>query len=391
MKCLRCGNEDIRFFGFDHGTWYCRKCVALGRLDLGQKVHPAMLSSRVWKGQPCLRYELTQAQKKVSQEALNYLKQGKDVFVYAATGAGKTEITFESICWYLSQGKKVGFAISRRQVVLEIAQRLRQAFPSLSVVEVCQGYTKKTDADLIVCTTHQLYRYAQGFDLLILDELDAFPYVGNELLKNLSKQACKGERLLLSATPDEESMRSIETHAMEMVCLFERPHKHPLCVPKVLVFPYFIQIICLIHFVLEFKKAEKQVLVFVPKKMDCIWISGILSLFTQASYIHSSVEDKDNRMKRFKDKKWQVLVSTTLLERGITIPSVQVIVLQAHHVVFTTASLIQIFGRVGRSFDDPEGKGYCLCQFESASVKECVRQIRWMNDSVYTALEKEKI
>ena len=130
MKCLRCGNEDVRFFGFDHGTWYCRKCVALGRLDLGQKVHPAMLSSRVWKGQPCLRYELTQAQKKVSQEALNYLKQGKDVFVYAATGAGKTEITFESICWYLSQGKKVGFAISRRQVVLEIAQRLRQAFPN---------------------------------------------------------------------------------------------------------------------------------------------------------------------------------------------------------------------------------------------------------------------
>ena len=49
---------------------------------------------------------------------------------------GKTEICFESICGYLAQGKKVGFAISRRQVVLEIANRLRIAFPELSVCEV---------------------------------------------------------------------------------------------------------------------------------------------------------------------------------------------------------------------------------------------------------------
>ena len=390
MKCLRCGNEDVRFFGYDHGTWYCRKCVALGRLDLGQKVQAANLSCRTWKGKPELKYDLTLAQKRVSHEALGFLKQGKDVFVYAATGAGKTEITFESICWYLSKGKKVGFAISRRQVVLEIAQRLAQAFPQLSVVAVCQGYTKKTDADLIVCTTHQLYRYAQGFDLLILDELDAFPYVGNALLKSLSAQSCKGERLLLSATPDEESMALIQEHKMEMVCLFERPHKHPLCVPKVRVFPYCLQIVYLIRLILAFKKEEKQVLVFVPKKIDCLWVAGILSIFTRVSFIHSSVSDKDERMKKFKEKKWQVLVSTTLLERGITIPSVQVIVVQGQHVVFTTASLIQIFGRVGRSFQDPDGKGYCLCQFESASIKECVRQIRWMNDSVYTVLKEEK-
>ena len=96
---------------------------------------------------------------------------------------GKTEICFESICGYLAQGKKVGFAISRRQVVLEIANRLRIAFPELSVCEVAQGYTQVTDADLIVCTTHQLYRYPYAFDLLILDELDAFPFVGNEVLQ----------------------------------------------------------------------------------------------------------------------------------------------------------------------------------------------------------------
>lgn len=94
---------------------------------------------------------------------------------YVPAGAGKTEITLESICWALSLGKKVGFAISRRQVVVEIAGRLKKNFPELSVIAVCEGFTEITDADLIVCTTHQLYRYAGCFDLLILDELEPFP------------------------------------------------------------------------------------------------------------------------------------------------------------------------------------------------------------------------
>lgn len=82
------------------------------------------------------------------------------------------------------------------------------------------------------------------------------------------------------------------------------------------------------------------------------------------------------------------LVCTTLLERGITIPSVQVVVFKGDHSVFTTASLIQIFGRVGRSFKDPEGKGVCLCQASSESIKDCVSQITKMNDTVYVATKK---
>ena len=37
---------------------------------------------------------------------------------------------------------------------------------------VCGGHTEVTDGDLIICTTHQLYRYYRAFDLLILDEPD---------------------------------------------------------------------------------------------------------------------------------------------------------------------------------------------------------------------------
>lgn len=382
MKCNQCNNEDPRFFVFDKGVYYCLKCVSFQRMEVGQKVKPCTLSTKVWKGEPKLKYELTDNQKRISRQIVNYLKNGKDVFVYAATGAGKTECTFESICFYLSKGKKVCFAISRRQVVLEIAQRLRVSFPELKVVEVTQGYTQVTDGDIIVCTTHQLYRYPYGFDLLILDEFDAFPYVGNQVLQTISNRACKGQKLLLSATPDEESMEKIDRKEMEMVKLFERPHKHPLVIPKVIEISLFFQVLLTIHFCIKCKKENKQVLVFVPRRQDCIWLNFILSLFVSCAFIHSQSEDKDEILDKFRNKELDVLISTTLLERGITVPSVQVVVTQADHVVFTCASLIQIFGRVGRTFQDPTGKGLCLCTHSNKSIQDCIEQLHQMNASV---------
>lgn len=385
MRCDRCKNEDKNLFAYDHGVYYCRKCIDFSRLEVSEKVKPVPLTHRVWSGKPVLKYDLTFAQKKVSHEAYMHLENGKDVIVFACTGAGKTEITFESICGYLAKGKKVGFAISRRQVVLEIAQRLRQAFPELSVVEVAQDYTQITDADLIVCTTHQLYRYPYAFDLLILDELDAFPFVGNDVLQEIAKQACIGQRLLLSATPDEESMKLVDEGKMEMVCLFERPHGHPLCIPKVIQISIGLQVLLVFIKCIQFKSQAKQVLVFVPRKQDAKRMSKGLNLFLKSKAIHSSTQDKDCILEDFRNRKLDVLVCTTLLERGITIPSVQVIVFRADHSVFTTASLIQIFGRVGRSFQDPDGEGVCLCQYAKKSIKDCVNQLKKMNDIAFTA------
>lgn len=383
MKCNRCQNENPKLFTYDHGVYYCRKCIDFSRLEVNEKIEPAKLTHRTWVGEPKLNYSLTPSQVEASHTVYHHLCEGKDVMLYAATGAGKTEICFESICGYLSKGKKVAFAISRRQVVLEIAGRLRIAFPELSICEVAQGYTQITDADIIVCTTHQLYRYPYAFDLLILDELDAFPFVGNEVLQAIANQACVGQKLLLSATPDELSMELVKQKKMELVCLFKRPHKHPLIVPKVIQVSVFIQVWIVLYLCMKFKREGKQILVFVPRKSDGKWLKLLLNIFVKTDFIHSSTKDKDRILDRFRNKEMSALVCTTLLERGITIPSVQVVVFKGDHSVFTTASLIQIFGRVGRSFKDPDGKGVCLCQALNKSIKDCVSQISKMNDTVY--------
>ena len=380
MKCLRCQNEDPTLFFEVHGQWICRKCLDFGPLPAGQLPRKPKLCRTRWIGKPVLEFELMPFQKEVSAKALEILQSGKDVLIYAAAGAGKTEISLESICWYLAQGKKVCFAISRRQVVIEIASRLSKNFPELKVIAVCEGMTKITDADLIVCTTHQLYRYPFCFDLLILDELDAFPYGGNQVLEAIASQSCIGQKMLLSATPDAKSLRAIENHEMEMVNLFKRPHQKPLCVPDVVTCSKFRMVIKIIRKCKKHIRNGKQVLLFVPRIADTRWMKWVLKPFFAVDVIHSKSKDKDEIMARFHARKSMVLICTTLLERGITVPSVQVIVYRADHLVFTTASLIQIFGRAGRSFKDPYGEGTAYIQSPSKALNECLSQLNHMNN-----------
>ena len=382
MRCAQCGNEDPRYFVYDKGMYYCRRCISFSRCNVGETIVSASLKQAVYHCRPKLKFDLTNDQKRVSQEILMHLKNGKDVFVYAATGAGKTECTFDSICYYLSLGKKVAFSISRRQVVLEIAERLRLVFPSLSVIAVTQGYTSITDGDLIVCTMHQLYRYPDCFDLLIMDEVDAFPYVGNQVLQTIACRSCRGQKLYLSATPDEQSMERIQKKEMEMVCLFKRPHGYPLVVPKVYCGSLFFQVVLAWIFCFHCVKEGKQVLLFVPRRQDCVWMKFLFSRFFSCEAVHSNTKEKDEILDAFREHRFELMITTTLLERGITVPSVQVLVLQADHVVFTTASLIQIFGRVGRSFKDPTGKGLCLCQRKNKAIQDCINELCQMNTSV---------
>ena len=203
MQCLRCGNTEKRYFYKDAKGWYCRKCIMFGRIGVGELPERKNVCRKPIHTAYQLKYPLTPAQKRCASEIVMYLNHHQDVLVYAACGAGKTELVMEAIKQSLVKGSRVGFAISRRQVVLEIRERMQDAFKNLNVIAVCEGYTEVTEGDLIICTMHQLYRYHAVFDLLIMDEVDAFPYRGNAVLKQIAIHACIGSRLYLTATPDE--------------------------------------------------------------------------------------------------------------------------------------------------------------------------------------------
>jgi competence protein ComFA len=369
--CPVCGNKDVRYFSLRTQGEYCRKCVMfISNLDAEE-------GKRDWDcgdEQYRLDYPLTSHQQIASDQIRDKAMQS-DVLVDAVCGAGKTELVLGAIEDALLARKKVGWAIPRRQVVLELRQRLSAIFPSLVVVAVCQGYTEKTDGDLILCTTHQLYRYKGWFDLLILDEPDAFPYKGNEMLANFARNACCGKMIFLTATPDDQLIQAVNSKDMTLVKLNARPHGYPVIVPKVKLMP---GLMCLL-FLIRVIRDKRSWLIFVPTRKTARWLSWIL----QIDHLTSQSENKDEIIERFRLKETRVMVATTILERGVTFADVNVIVLFSDHPVFDTASLIQISGRVGRSFSFPKGECLFLSRSKTLAVNDCLRKIEEANQSVF--------
>ncbi|MCF0108841.1 MAG: DEAD/DEAH box helicase family protein [Erysipelotrichaceae bacterium] len=374
MRCPRCLNSDPYYFYKGSKGWMCRRCVGFRRILIDEEYESeADYEIRADVEEYVLDYPLTEAQKEVAHQcALSVVEH--DVVIEAVCGAGKTEMVMETIRMALSMHKRIGFAVARRQVVLELADRLAKAFRSAKVVAVCQGYTNDVEGDLIVCTTHQCYRYYQYFDYLILDEPDAFPYKGNVVLQGIVRTSCRGHIIYMSATLDDYLKDRLKDKDVVHLYLSQRPHGHPLPVPKVRVAP----LVFLLYQVMNASSYGKKVLVFVPT----IKWAKILGRVMNTAYVTSASGDKQEKIDEFRRKERGVLIATTILERGVTFPGIDVIVFLADHGVFDEASLIQMSGRVGRSFSCPSGKCLFLCNSVSEEVKKCVKSCEKANHAV---------
>ena len=153
MKCKRCGNKDPAYFYKGHKGYYCRKCIQFSRILLEEEIFSLDYEIAEGSEEYGFDYRLTDQQLEASGKCVEDLKYG-DVLLCCVCGAGKTELVARSIAAMLAQRRKVCFAIPRRQVVLELRERLAGWFPKAKVTAVCGGYTQDTDGDLIVCTTH---------------------------------------------------------------------------------------------------------------------------------------------------------------------------------------------------------------------------------------------
>jgi late competence protein required for DNA uptake (superfamily II DNA/RNA helicase) len=78
-----------------------------------------------------------------------------------------------------------------------------------------------------------------------------------------------------------------------------------------------------------------------------------------------------------------MLVTTTILERGVTVPKSDVYIVDADSDLFDEASLVQMAGRAGRSKDDPNGKVVFAAPAWTKSQRDAIRQIRMMNAAAY--------
>lgn len=371
--CNRCKNTTQRLFHTypcarcQKSCTYCRKCINMGRVTqctplvswIGPAISKEFIPSLKWDG------TLTEQQQVASDKLIDTISSNTECLIWAVCGSGKTEILFCGIELALKRGKRVCLTTPRTDVVLELSPRLQSVFPELTIATLYGG---SEDRDIyspfVIATTHQLLRFKDAFDVMIVDEVDAFPYSVDESLQQAVENARKKESSLiyLTATPNCTQKQLIKSKKLDAVIIPARYHRHALPVPtyqwcgnykKSLSKKSLPNIIRKwIHQYLH----QKPILLFVPHIETLHQVTKILKeIDSNIEGVHAEDKDRKEKVNLLRQKEIPMLVTTTILERGVTIENVQVAVLGAEDSVFSESALVQIAGRAGRSKDFAEG------------------------------------
>lgn len=313
-----------------------------------------------WDGQ------LSAGQKAASRRVMEAVENSAELLVWAVAGAGKTEVLFAGIAKAFSTGKRVCVATPRTDVVLELAPRFQKVFPDIKIAALYGGSEDRHEyAQLTITTTHQLLRFYRAFDVMIVDEVDAFPYSIDETLQYAVQQSRKLESsvIYLTATPKKQWQKECSLGKRNFVTIPARFHRHPLPVPQLVWSGNWEKKLSKGKFPPKIMKwvesrlvSGKQSLIFAPKitAMDKI-LTILRQLHPLIESVHAEDPDRKEKVMKFRNKEIPILLTTTILERGVTIPNIDVAVFGSEDRIFTESALVQIAGRAGRSAEYPTG------------------------------------
>ena len=390
LFCQRCNSSILEEWHLPIGAYYCRECLLMKRVRSDQALY--YFPQEDFPKQDVLKWsgQLTPFQEKVSEWLIRAVKKKEPTLVHAVTGAGKTEMIYQVVAKVLDEGGAVCLASPRIDVCLELYKRLQNDFAC--DIALLHGESEPYfRTPLVVATTHQLLKFYHAFDLLIVDEVDAFPYADNSMLYYAVKNSVKedGLRIFLTATSTDELDKKVHTGELKRLSLPRRFHGNPLIIPKPVWLSDFNR--CLEKNQLSTKLKtyiEKQrrsgypLLIFASEIKKGEKLKEILQEHfpnENIGFVSSVTVDRLEQVQAFRDGELTILISTTILERGVTFPCVDVFVVEANHRLFTKSSLIQIGGRVGRSMDRPTGELLFFHDGLNVSIKKAIKEIKQMN------------
>ena len=400
-RCTKCDSTECLI---------CTECRSLGMVSSCEEIYiffddtPTLRLPLVEKDyEPRYMYPMTKTQLEVSISLEKWMStEDKEALIWAVCGAGKTEVSFAAISLALSAAGKVMLAVPRRDIAKELGERLSYAFKGIQVSCLYGNSDRKYHYEdrLVVCTTHQAIRFYKAFDLIVVDEVDAYPYKGSEMLHTAVKRAAKDESkfILMTATPPKALKDRVASRDLPCFRISARHHGKPLPLPEIVIcreeihqdrLPFSIA-----EIIFTATEDNHRVFVFVPKRKMAKDICDILQRTQKdfgygdlvIEYSTSTDIQRNEKMKSFREEGVDIFVVTTILERGITIDKSNVVVLNADDErIFDDNTLVQMAGRAGRTTKNPQGKVWFVCKKDNVHIRDAVNQIKDMNDY---ALEK---
>ena len=209
----------------------------------------------------------------------------------------------------------------------------------------------------IVFGTHSLFQKKINFNNLgyiIIDEQHKFGVRQRKLLSDKGGTEC--DVLLMSATPIPRTLVMSVYGDMDISIIREKPsHRKEVITYSKLE----SKIDDVVRFVKKELKDDNQVFWVCPlidesKKIDhqsAIKKYEYLNKIFPGSVglLHGKIDkvEKENILKKFLDKKFKILVSTTVIEVGIDFPNANAIIIENAN-KFGLSQLHQLRGRVGR-------------------------------------------
>ena len=308
-------------------------------------------------------YEETDDQDRAIEDVLKDLEAGKpmDRLVCGDVGFGKTEVALRAAFVMAMSGKQVALicptTLLARQHYRNFVERL-QGFPIevgrlsrlVPAVEVKKTKAGVADGTVdIVIGTHALLAKSIEFKrlgLVIVDEEQHFGVAHKERLKALRADV---HVLTLTATPIPRTLQ-MAMSGLRDLSVIQTPPVDRLAI-RTYVTPW--DAVVLREALLREHYRGGQSFFVVPRIADLPnteeWLRDqVPEVKFVTAHGQMSATQVEERMSAFYDRKYDVLLSTTIVESGLDIPSANTLIVHRAD-RFGLAQLYQLRGRVGRA------------------------------------------
>jgi len=353
-----------------------------------------------------LDFVLTSDQTKVVGEIFCDLNSNKRMnrLIQGDVGSGKTIVSI--IALYINYlGGHEGVLMAPTEILArQHYDNIRKIFDGYNMnIDILTGksdkkniYNKLKEGKIdILIGTHALFQKGVIYNdlgLVITDEQHRFGVNQREDLKN---KGITPDILYMSATPIPRTYALTLYGDMDVSIIKEKPlgRKEIKTVNK-----YFKEIDEVLKLILVELRLGNQIYVVAPlvKESEKIDLTDVYKLTEEMSKIfgneyklgimHGKLkgEEKEKIINEFKNKKIQILVSTTVIEVGVDVKqATMMVIFNAER--FGLATLHQLRGRVGRS----DLQSYCI--LISDQEKERLKVMERSNDGFYISEEDFKL
>src|SRR5688500_1129295 len=308
-------------------------------------------------------------------------------------GYGKTEVAMRAAFKAVMDGKQVAFLAPTTVLAFQHQKTLSERFAGFPVtIDMISRFRTKAEQDQIVrdlgagkvdiiVGTHRLLSKDLQFKdlgLLVVDEEQRFGETHKERIKQMRR---KVDVLTLSATPIPRTLNMSLVGIRDM-SIIETPPKDRLSIQtNVVKFDAAVIGRAIRH---ELERGGQ--VYFVHNRVESIFSIGDLihRLVPEARLVvgHGQMgeDELERAMLDFINKKYDVLLATTIIENGLDIPNVNTILINRAD-RYGLSQLYQLRGRVGRS--DRPAYAYLLIPPEatlSPVAKKRLAAIREFSD-----------